>query len=53
MSHTENNEEMRCTSRCHKSQRDVQVTINPPNAETEIFIISWTRWLPHIPLGFK
>ena len=29
-----------------------QVIINPPNGETEIVII-WTRWMPHIPLGFK
>ena len=35
------------------SQRDPQVTINPPNAETEIVIILWTRWMTHIPLSFK
>ena len=35
------------------SQRDAQVTINPLNAETEIVIISWTRWMPHIPLSLK
>ena len=35
------------------SQRDPQVTINPPNAETEFVIILWTRWMTHIPLSFK
>ena len=35
------------------SQRDPQVTINPPNAETEIVVISWTRWMTNIPLSFK
>ena len=28
-------------------QRDAQVTIYPVNAETEIVIVSWIRWMPY------
>ena len=42
---------MQILGKCHE-EIDAQVTKHPLNAETKI-VISWTRWMPYIPLSFK